>query len=71
MLSQHFAVAAGRFDGGVQRLQLTLEEEGLVALAQKPFVPFVTRDRLYTALSLMSECGLASRTDDGLFGAAD
>jgi hypothetical protein len=58
VLSQHFSVAARRFDGETQRLRISIEEEGLEFLADKPLVPFVTPDRLATALSLMADCGL-------------
>jgi len=58
ILSQHFAVAARRFDGRTQRLRISIEEEGLEFLADDPFVPTVTHDRLGTALSLMADCGL-------------
>lgn len=71
ILSQHFFVAARRFDGGVQRLQLAIEEEGLVALTPKTSTPAVTPDRLRSALSLMSECGLAHGREDGSFGPKD
>jgi len=39
-------------------LRISIEEEGLEFLADKPLVPFVTPDRLATALSLMADCGL-------------
>jgi len=58
ILSQHFAVAARRFDGRTQRLRISIEEEGLEFLADNPFVPTVTHDRLGTTLSLMADCGL-------------
>ena len=58
ILSQHFAVAARRFDGRMQRLRISIEEEGLEFLADEPFVPRVASDRLRTALSLMADCGL-------------
>jgi hypothetical protein len=58
ILSQHFAVAAGRFDGQRQRLRLTIEEDGLERLAPKPWTPTVTADRLGSALSLMRDCGI-------------
>jgi hypothetical protein len=58
ILSQHFAVAARRFDGRTQRLRISIEEEGLEFLADNPFVPTVTPDRLGTALSLMADSGL-------------
>jgi hypothetical protein len=58
ILSQHFAVAARRFDGQRQRLRISIEEQGLEFLADDTFVPTVTHDRLATALSLMADCGL-------------
>jgi len=67
ILSQHFSVAARRFDGETQRLRISIEEEGLAFFADKPLVPFVTPDRLATALSLMADCGLV-RWDDSANG---
>jgi hypothetical protein len=58
VLSQHFSVAARRFDGATQRLRISIEEEGLAFLADSPLIPSVTPDRLATALSLMADCGL-------------
>jgi hypothetical protein len=58
ILSQHFSVAARRFDGATQRLRISIEEEGLSFLADSPLIPSVTPDRLATALSLMADCGL-------------
>ena len=63
-LSQHFAVATRRYDGRSQRLRITLEEDGLVALSGEPWEPTVTADRLATALSLMTECGLVAWSSD-------
>ena len=63
VLSQHFSVAARRFDGETQRLRISIEEKGLAFLADKPLVPFVTPDRLATALSLMADCGLLQWDD--------
>lgn len=63
VLSQHFSVAARRFDGETQRLRIGIEEEGLEFLADKPLVPFVTPDRLATCLSLMADCGLLKWDD--------
>lgn len=60
ILSQHFSVAARRFDGATQRLRISIEEEGLSFLAEAPLIPSVTPDRLATALSLMADCGLVS-----------
>ena len=57
-LSQHFSVAARRFDGATQRLRIIIEEEGLAFLADSSLIPSVTPDRLATALSLMADCGL-------------
>lgn len=58
VLSQHYGVAAYRFDGNKQRLRIGVEEEGLVALIQKPLKPFVGDDRLGIALCLLADCGL-------------
>jgi hypothetical protein len=60
ILSQHFAVAARRFDGHSQRLRISIEEDGLEFLADRPFVPSISLDRLDSALSLMWDCGLIS-----------
>lgn len=69
ILSQHFSVAARRFDGQTQRLRISIEDDGLEFLADKPLVPTVTNDRLYTALSLMEDCGLIgwNESADGYF----
>jgi hypothetical protein len=56
IISQHLAVAARRYDGGTQRLRLSIEEEGLTVLAEGGLPLTVTADRLFTALSLMAEC---------------
>jgi hypothetical protein len=58
ILSQHFSVAARRFDGQTQRLRISIEEDGLTFLANKPLEPVVTPDRLATAVSLMADCDL-------------
>jgi hypothetical protein len=58
VLSQHFAVATNRFDGGTQRLRITIEEEGLETLVGKRWQPYVAADRLETLLSLMADCEL-------------
>jgi hypothetical protein len=58
ILSQHFMVAARRFDGRTQRLRISIEEDGLEFLADAPVVPSLTHDRLYTALSLMADYGM-------------
>jgi hypothetical protein len=64
VLSQHFAVAARRFDGQTQRLRISIEEEGLEFLVDEPLLPTVTADRLNTALSLMEDCGLIGWSDE-------
>lgn len=64
VLSQHFAVATNRFDGGTQRLRITIEEEGLEALVSKPWRPDITADRLGTVLSLMADCELIDWDDE-------
>jgi hypothetical protein len=56
IISQHLAVAARRYDGGTQRLRISIEEEGLTVLADGGLPLTVTPDRLFTALSLMAEC---------------
>jgi len=56
IISQHLSVAARRYDGGTQRLRLSIEEEGLTVLANGGLPLTVTADRLFTALSLMAEC---------------
>ena len=58
IISQHFATAAGRYDGGTQRLRFTIEEEGLVSMVEDHWRPAVAPDRLFTCLSLMADCGL-------------
>jgi hypothetical protein len=65
ILSQHFGVAARRFDGNTQRLRISIEEDGLEFLADKIFAPSVTLDRLESALSLMKDCGLIGCDDAG------
>jgi len=64
ILSQHFAVATNRFDGGRQRLRIILEENGLEALVERPWQPRITADRLASALSLLVDCGLVSYDSD-------
>jgi hypothetical protein len=63
ILSQHFTVAARRFDGRTQRLRISIEEEGLALIADAPMFPSLTPDRLYTALSLMADCGMIGWDD--------
>jgi len=58
ILSQHFSVAARRFDGQTQRLRISIEEDGLEFLADAPLIPTITQDRLATAMALMADCGL-------------
>jgi hypothetical protein len=55
ILSQHFAVATRRYDGGVVRLRITIEEEGLRALVTKPWKPSPALDKLASGLSLMAD----------------
>lgn len=62
VLSQHFGVAASRYTEGSQRLRLSIEENGLVAMVAKPLLPAITPDRLGAILSLLSECKLIKRT---------
>lgn len=71
ILSQHFSVAARRFDGTTQRLRISIEEEGLSFLADAPLIPSVTPDRLATALSLMVDCGLLSGDEKNGYASAE
>jgi hypothetical protein len=70
VLSQHFAVATRRYDGGVVRLRVTIEEEGLRALVPKPWQPAPAADKLASGLSLMADCGLVLRGASGYYIAA-
>jgi hypothetical protein len=65
VLSRHFAVATRRYDGHVIRLRITIGEDGLVALVPRPWRPIPAQDKLASALSLMADCGLISRTNSG------
>lgn len=67
VISQHLAVAARRFDGGTQRLRITIEDRGLTALVSTPLPLNVTPDRLEAALYLMSDCGMVQHNSDGTF----
>jgi hypothetical protein len=58
VVSQHLSVATRRYDGGTQRLRISIEEEGLSSLTGNCWDPPVTDDKLYNAVSLMSECNL-------------
>ncbi len=70
VLSQHLAVATRRYDGGVVRLRVTIEEEGLRALVAKPWKPAPAADKLASGLALMADCGLVVRAPGGRFAAA-
>jgi hypothetical protein len=70
VLSQHFAVAANRYDGGTQRLRISIEEEGLTVLASDRWWPRLTSDRLASAMALAADCGLIKVGEDGTFEAA-
>jgi len=65
VLSQHFAVAANRYDGGTQRLRVAIEEDGLAVLAPDVWRPTRTPDRLSSALALALDCGLIGADGDG------
>jgi hypothetical protein len=64
VLSQHFATAVNRFDGQNQRLRLSIEESGLVALVNEPWRPTITEDRLPTILQLCADCDLIRKNGD-------
>ncbi|TLM67381.1 MAG: hypothetical protein FDZ69_04615 [Deltaproteobacteria bacterium] len=67
ILSQHFGVAASRFDGNGQRLRLTIEEEGLTPMVSKRLEPFIGDDRLHMALLLLADSGVIAKTTDESF----
>jgi len=69
IISQHLSVAARRFDGGTQRLRITIEEEGLTPLIATSLPLRVTPDRLWTALSLMSDCDMIKYNANGTYAA--
>jgi hypothetical protein len=58
ILSQHFAVAAGRYDGTTQRLRISIEEDGLRCLNDEPWRPSITSDSLHAVLSLLHDCDI-------------
>lgn len=58
VISQHLSVATRRFDGGTQRLRITIEEDGLSSLTGTCWNPPITDDKLYSAISLMADCGI-------------
>jgi hypothetical protein len=58
VVSQHLSVATRRYDGGTQRLRISIEEEGLCSLTGDYWRPPVTDDKLSNAVSLMAECNL-------------
>jgi hypothetical protein len=66
LLSQHFGVAASRYETGKQRLRLTIEERGLVPMIGENDIwePTITPDRLNSALSLMTDYGVLKQYDD-------
>ena len=70
VLSQHLAVATRRYDGGVVRLRVTIEEDGLRALVLSPWKPAPAADKLASGLSLMVDCGLVLKATPGRFAAA-
>lgn len=69
VLSQHFAVAAGRFREGAQRLRISIDENGLTRLVHEPWRLQLTPDRLSRALDLSAECGLLKWNPAGTFEA--
>jgi hypothetical protein len=66
VVSQHLSVATRRYDGGTQRLRISIEEEGLTSITGRSWEPPITSDKLTNAISLMGECGLVkfNRDDD-------
>lgn len=72
LLSQHFGVAASRYESGKQRLRLTIEERGLVPMIGEAHIwePGVTPDRLKSTLSLMADYGALAINGDGEYSVA-
>ena len=69
VISQHFAIAVNRFDGEIERLRLTIEDNGVETLVSQPWVATVIEDRLPTLLRLCSDCGLIWQQSDDTFAA--
>jgi len=70
-VGQHFATAASRLEPGKNKYRFVPSEHGLEPLfdPDKVLRVDVTPDRLGTAMSLMRDCGLLSRTaDPDVFG---
>lgn len=65
VISQHLGVAASRSGDERSRMRITIEDRGLVSVhgsREKCLSPIRTADRLRSALSLMAECELITRT---------
>lgn len=67
VVGQHVYWAVGRSGDETQRLRLMLDEGGWTAIMTRPSFPTPTPDRLATALNLMADCGVISRSGEGLF----
>lgn len=65
IISQHLAVATQRYDGQKSRLRMILEEDGLESLANRPWQPALTPDRLDSMLSLLASSRAIGKAGDG------
>lgn len=72
LLSQHFGVAASRYETGKQRLRLTIEERGLVPMIGERdiWAPRLTPDRIKSTLSLMVDYGALTINNNGEYSVA-
>lgn len=60
LVSQHLGVAASRSTREASRMRLSIEDVGIASLltgADQCWKPVLSRDRVETALSLLTECG--------------
>lgn len=64
VLSQHFSVAARRFEARPNACESVLRKKGCHSSRTRQLIPSVTPDRLATALSLMVDCGLLSGDEE-------
>lgn len=66
-ISQHMATAAARAEPGKNKFRFVPEDDGFRLLVQERQIQRlgVTPDRLDAALSLMADCALLVRSDDG------
>lgn len=68
VVAQHLGIASARSGDEKSRMRLCHDDKGLSSAltnAKKVLVPKRTADRLVSALSLMSECGLTHKMTTG------